>query len=54
LLLILELGIALVLLALAGMRYWGRLQTWVVAVPTLLALGIGLAEQVVVLLPNLY
>ena len=54
LLLILELGIGLVLLALAGMRYWGRLQTWVVAVPTLLALGIVLAEQVVVLLPNLY
>ena len=54
LLLILELGIALVLLALAGMRYWGRLQTWVVAFPTLLAVGIALAEQVVVLLPNLY
>lgn len=54
LLLILELGIALVVLAMLGMRHWGRLQTWVVAVPTLLAVGIALAEQVVVLLPNLY
>ena len=54
LLLILEIGIALVFLALVGMRHWGRLQTWVVAVPTLLAVGIALAEQVVVLLPNLY
>jgi LPXTG-site transpeptidase (sortase) family protein len=54
LLLLLELGIALIFLAMAGIRYWGRLQTWVVAVPTLLAVGIGVAEQVVVLLPNLY
>ncbi len=54
LLLILELGIGLVLLAMLGMRHWGRLQTWVVAVPVLLAVGIALAEQVVVLLPNLY
>lgn len=54
LLLILELGIALVILAMFGMRHWGRLQTWVVATPTLLAVGIALAEQVVVLLPNLY
>jgi hypothetical protein len=54
LLLLLELGIAVIFLAMAGIRYWGRLQTWIVAVPTLLAVGIGLAEQVVVLLPNLY
>jgi LPXTG-site transpeptidase (sortase) family protein len=54
LLLLLELGIALIFLAMAGIRYWGRLQTWVVAVPVLLAVGIGVAEQVVVLLPNLY
>lgn len=54
LLLLLELGIVAIFLALAGIRYWGRLQTWVVAVPTLLAIGIGVAEQVVVLLPNLY
>jgi sortase A len=54
LLLLLELGIALIFLAMAGIRHWGRLQTWVVAVPTLLAVGIGVAEQVVVLLPNLY
>ena len=54
LLLLLELGIVVIFLAMAGIRYWGRLQTWVVAVPTLLAVGIGVAEQVVVLLPNLY
>ena len=54
LLLILELGIGIVLLSMVGMRYWGRVQTWVVAVPTLLAVGIALAEQLVVLLPNLY
>lgn len=54
LLLLLELGIVVIFLAMVGIRYWGRLQTWVVAVPTLLAVGIGVAEQVVVLLPNLY
>ena len=54
LLLLLELGIVVIVLAMAGIRYWGRLQTWVVSVPTLLAVGIGVAEQVVVLLPNLY
>ena len=54
LLLLLELGVVAVILALIGMRRWGRLQTWVVAVPVLLAIGIALAETVVILMPNLY
>jgi hypothetical protein len=54
LLLLLELGIAAVVLAAFALRRWGRLQTWVVAVPVLLAVGIALAETVVVLMPNLY
>jgi hypothetical protein len=54
LLLLLELGLVAVALALVGIRRWGRIQTWVVAVPVLLAIGIALAETVVILMPNLY
>ncbi len=54
LLLLLELGLVAVALAAFGIRRWGRLQTWVVAVPVLLAIGIALAETVVILMPNLY
>ena len=32
---------------------WGRAQTWVVGVPLLLAVGVGVADQVSLLLPNL-
>ena len=48
------LGLVAVALALVGIRRWGRIQTWVVAVPVLLAIGIALAETVVILMPNLY
>jgi len=34
-------------------RYWGRWQTWIVAVPVLIAVGGFCAQQVAVLLPNL-
>ncbi|TBN57019.1 class E sortase [Glaciihabitans arcticus] len=33
-------------------RFWGRWQTWIVAVPVLMALGSFSAQQVAVLLPN--
>jgi hypothetical protein len=53
-LLLLELGLVAVALALVGMRRWGRIQTWVVMVPVLLSIGIAIAENVVILMPNLY
>jgi hypothetical protein len=34
-------------------RFWGRRQTWVVAVPVLLAVGLVSARQTMILLPNL-
>lgn len=34
-------------------RFWGRRQTWVVAVPVLLAVGLVAARQTMILLPNL-
>ena len=34
-------------------RYWGRWQTWIVAVPVLLAFGTFTAQQVAILLPNI-
>jgi len=45
------LAILLLLFALSA-RYWGRWQTWIVAVPVLIALGSFAAEQVAILLPN--
>jgi sortase A len=36
-----------------GMRFWGRRQTLVVAVPVVLAVGLSAASQLTVLLPNL-
>ena len=54
---LLVLGILLLLAALGlftlSRRYWGRWQTWVVAVPVLIAVGGFCAQQVAVLLPNL-
>jgi multisubunit Na+/H+ antiporter MnhB subunit len=32
---------------------WGRWQTWVVSVPVLGFVGLGVAQQVAILLPNL-
>jgi len=54
-LLVLGLIILLVFLALVSIsrRYWGKWQTWIVAVPVLLALGSFAAQQAAILLPNL-
>jgi sortase A len=45
------LAILLVLFSLSA-KYWGRWQTWIVAVPVLIALGSFGAQQVAILLPN--
>ncbi|WP_022903212.1 sortase [Curtobacterium sp. B8] len=44
---------AMVALFAVGMRFWGRRQTLVVAVPVVLAIGLSAASQLTVLLPNL-
>jgi hypothetical protein len=54
LLLVLELAAVAVLAFTFAARRWGRWHTWVVAVPVSILLGCTIAEQVVVLLPNLY
>lgn len=49
-------GQALVCAAIATawlLRRWGRLQSWIVALPVLAALGLAVADQVARLLPNL-
>ena len=46
------LGVIMVLLWLS-FRFWGNLQTWIVAVPLTLVLGIATSIQVTLLLPNL-
>jgi sortase (surface protein transpeptidase) len=53
--LVLALIILAILLALFSLsvKYWGRWQTWIVAVPVLVALGSFAAQQVAILLPNL-
>jgi sortase A len=43
---------AAALLAWAG-QYWGRWQTWIVAVPVVLFLSLSISDQVACLLPNL-
>lgn len=51
--------LALILVGAAGViltlsrRYWGRWQTWIVAVPLLAALGVLAATRIGTLLPNL-
>lgn len=45
------LAILLVLFSVSA-KYWGRWQTWIVAVPVLIALGSFGAQQVAILLPN--
>lgn len=54
---LLVLGFILLFVTLAlftlSRRYWGRWQTWIVAIPVLLASGIFTAQQVATLLPNL-
>ena len=53
--LVLGLIVLLVFLGLVSIsrRYWGKWQTWIVAVPVLLALGSFAAQQAAILLPNL-
>jgi sortase A len=54
---ILAIGLAFiagfVALFVVSRRFWGKWQTWVVAVPTLFALGAFAAVQIAALLPNL-
>ncbi len=52
--LVLSLLILVILLMLfwVSARFWGRWQTWIVAVPVLIALGSFGAQQVAILLPN--
>ena len=46
-------GLMIAVLALTWARArWGRTQTWIVGVPVLAALGIGTADTLVRLLPN--
>ena len=54
LLLVLELVVVAIFLFTIAVRRWGRWHTWVVAVPVSLLLGCTMAEQVTVILPNLY
>ena len=51
---LLEAAIAAIILFSLALRRWGRWQTWIVATPVALLLGASIAQQVVVLLPNLY
>lgn len=43
-------GVGIVL----ALRRWGRWHTWVVGVPVVLIIGVEMAKQVVIVLPNLY
>lgn len=52
--LLLELAILVGVLLVWSLRRWGRWHTWIVAVPVVLALGAEIAQQTVVVLPNLY
>jgi LPXTG-site transpeptidase (sortase) family protein len=52
--LLLQLAVAVGALLISSLRRWGRWHTWIVAVPVVLALGAAVAQQVVVVLPNLY
>ncbi|GAA1969547.1 sortase [Nocardioides panacihumi] len=52
--LLLELAIVVGVGLVWSLRRWGRWHTWIVAVPVVLALGAQIAEQAVVVLPNLY
>jgi sortase A len=52
--LLLELAVLVGALMVLALRRWGRWHTWIVGVPVILVVGIELAKQVVVVLPNLY
>jgi len=51
--LILVFATILVIVLGLSLRFWGPRQTWVVATPLMLALGIALGTQVSIILPNL-
>lgn len=52
--LLLELAIVVVLALIWGVRRWGRWHIWIVGVPVALAVGVEIATQTAVVLPNLY
>lgn len=52
--LLLEAVIAAGVLLVLALRRWGKWHTWIVGVPVMMMLGIEVAKQVVVVLPNLY
>ncbi|MEY4458181.1 MAG: hypothetical protein RIS25_774 [Actinomycetota bacterium] len=54
LLLLVELAAVFIFVAAWSRRFWGRWATYVVATPALLSIGIGIGENVIILLPNLY
>ncbi len=54
LLLLLELAVAVIWLFTLARRRWGSWHAWIVAVPVMLVVGTAVAEQFVVLLPNLF
>lgn len=54
LLLLLEVVVVVAALMIAALRRWGRWHAWIVGVPVIMLLGIEIAKQVVVVLPNLY
>lgn len=54
LLLLVELAAVFIFIAAWSRRFWGRWATYVVSTPVLLAVGIGIGEHVIILLPNLY
>jgi LPXTG-site transpeptidase (sortase) family protein len=52
--LLLELVLAVGVLLVLALRRWGKWHTWIVGVPVIMLLGIEIAKQVVLVLPNLY
>lgn len=49
-----ELALVVVGAVVLALRRWGRWHTWIVGLPVALLIGIEMAKQVVVVLPNLY
>lgn len=52
--LLLELAVAAGVLIILALRRWGKWHTWIVGVPVVLVIGVEMAKQVAVVLPNLY
>lgn len=52
--LLLEAVIVAAVLIVLALRRWGKWHTWIVGVPVMVLLGVEVAKQVVVVLPNLY